>query len=95
MSLVIIKEMIRPRNNSEYAKTLTYGDFKAIETEEDIFICYSRYDEQYEIIILINFGAEMIVVPDELKDGKVLLNNRMEKDEILHSYQAIVMVREK
>ena len=89
------KEMIRLRNNSEYAKTLTYGAFKAIVAEEDNFICYSRYDEQYEIIILINFGAEMIVVPDELKDGKVLLNNRMERDETLHSYQAIVMVKEK
>lgn len=89
------KEMIRLRSNSEYAKTLTYGDFRSIVTEEDNFICYSRYDERYEITILINFGADMISLPDGLKAGKVLLNNRMERDGTLHSYQAIVMVREK
>lgn len=89
------REMIRLRSNSEYDKTFIYGDFKGIETEEDNLICYSRYDEKYEILILINFGTGMVAVPRELKEGKILLNNRMESDDALHSYQAIVRVREK
>ena len=87
------REMIRLRSDSEYGSTLTYGDFKAVVTEEDNFICYSRYDERYEILILINFGTEMLAIPDDLKGGEIILNNRTETGSNLYSYQAIVKVR--
>lgn len=88
------KEMIRLRRRSEYGKTLTYGDFQAIAMKEDELICYSRCDGQYEITVMIHFGTGVIAAPDELKDGKVILNNRAENDGELRPYQAIVKVKE-
>lgn len=88
------KEMVRLRSSSEYGKTLTYGDFQAIVTREDNLICYSRCDGQYEITIMINLGTGVVTLPDGLRDGKVILNNRVENDGDLRPYQAVVKVRE-
>ena len=89
------REMIRLRSGSEYAKTLTYGEFRAIPTKEEDFICYSRCDEQCEITVMINFGTGIIPLPDELREGKIILNNRAEDDGRLHPYQAILRAKEK
>ena len=87
--------MIRLRSGSEYGKTLTYGDFRAIPAKEDDLICYSRSDGQYEITIMINLGTEIAALPDDLRSGKVILNNRTENDDRLYPYQAVVRVKER
>ena len=89
------KEMIRLRSGSEYGKTLTYVDFRAIPAKEDDLICYSRSDGQYEITIMINLGTEIAALPDDLRSGKVILNNRTENDDRLYPYQAVVRVKER
>lgn len=88
------RDMIRLRKESEYSRTLVYGGFKEVGTKEENLIGYIRHDGQYNILVLVNFGTEMITVPDDLRDGKIILNNRTETDGILHPYQAIVRVRE-
>lgn len=89
------KEMVRLRSSSEYGKTLTYGEFRAVETKEDNLICYSRHDGKYDIIVMVNFGDKAVALEDDLKGGKVILNNRPENDDTLRPYQAVVKVNEK
>ncbi|MEG1946424.1 MAG: alpha-glucosidase [Lachnospiraceae bacterium] len=87
------KEMIYLRSKSKYSDTLTFGNFDAIDTLEDEFFCYRRYDNKFEIIVMVNLGNKEIEIPIALRNREVLLNNRIENQSTLMPYQSIVTVQ--
>jgi glycosidase len=89
------KKMIRLRSKSEYSSTLTFGNFEAIVTKEDEFFCYKRYDDELEILIMVNLGDKEIKIPITLRDREVLLNNRIENGTALMPYQSMITVKRK
>lgn len=90
------QKMINLRKDSKYGETLTFGDFEAIQTEEETLIGYKRIDDKYEMIIWVNFGNATVTLPEKIEPENILLNNRAEvaKTEIL-PYQALVIAKEK
>lgn len=89
------KKMIHLRNKSEYSSTLTFGNFEAVDTKEDEFFCYKRYDDELEILVMVNLGDKEIEIPITLREREVLLNNRKENGSVLLPYQALITVKRK
>ncbi|MDL2302335.1 alpha-glucosidase [Lachnospiraceae bacterium OttesenSCG-928-D06] len=89
------QEMIRLRSKSVFSDTLTFGDFEGILVDEEEFFCYKRYDDTYEIVIMVNLSNQEIAIPDMLKGGEIILNNREEIGAVLMPYQARIMVKRK
>lgn len=90
------QKMINLRKDSKYGKTLTFGDFEAIQTKEETLIGYKRIDEKYEITIWVNFGNETVNLMDKIEPKNILLNNRAEAMETkILPYQTLVVAKEK
>ncbi len=86
------QKMIALRKDSQYGKTLTFGTFEAIETEQDALIGYRRVDDNYIMTIWVNLGNEAVELPGQTVMHNVILNNRTELVEgRLLPYQAIVI----
>ncbi len=90
------QKMIGLRKNPPYSEVLTFGDFEAVTTEQDALICYARCLGEKRVNVMINFGAEPVMLPEKLYSGAepVILNNYEEAPEQqLLPYQAVLTVR--
>lgn len=90
------QKMIHLRKDAKYGKTLTFGAFEEIQTEEEALIGYRRTDEKYEITVWVNFSNNIVELPEKIEQKNMLLNNRTEEaGKKLLQYQTIVAAKEK
>ncbi|MBU0439327.1 alpha-glucosidase [Staphylococcus succinus] len=90
------RELIRLRNHSKYAQTLTYGDFTAHRETNKNIISYFRSDQTTKLQIIVNLSNEYNGF--DIKNGnyKLILNNYGEVEKTkntlkLKPYEALLI----
>lgn len=90
------RELIRLRNHSKYAQTLTYGDFTAHRETNKNIISYFRSDQTAKLQIIVNLSNEYNGF--DIKNGnyKLILNNYGEVEKTkntlkLKPYEALLI----
>lgn len=68
------KDMINLRNNSSYSDILIYGDFIAMENEDEEIIAYQRKSADKKLVIIANFSREEKVW--QVEDEKIIFSNK-------------------
>lgn len=90
--LQFYKQMIRLRNQSEYADILMYGTLSELKEADGNLIGYKRVLDKKEVCVAVNMGREKQHLGVLQEDSVVLLGSqqREKNDTCMHAYEVLV-----
>ena len=70
------RRLVATRKSAEYKEVFTYGKFVPAYTDTETVMAYYREDEQKQVLVAANFGAETVTLKLDHPVKRILLSNQ-------------------